>query len=190
MGESIESVLVADDDELLLSAFRSYLRGRGIAVHTATNRAEALTLARRHQPQVAFVDLQLGFDSGLDLVRDLQETLPKTRVFLITGYGSVRSAVDAMRLGAVDVLTKPFHVSEVLKQLDPSWQAEVPGRVETPSAEQALWEHVHRVLQDCGGNKSEASRRLKKPRSWLRRFLSKPAPSSRRRIEHDQDAQV
>lgn len=190
MGDLIESVLVADDDELLLSAFRSYLRGRSITVHTATNRAEALTLARRHQPQVAFVDLQLGFDSGLDLVRDLQETLPKMRVFLITGYGSVRSAVDAMRLGAVDVLTKPFHVSEVLKQLDPSWQPDNPVRVETPSAEQALWEHVHRVLQDCGGNKSEASRRLKKPRSWLRRFLSKPAPSSRRRIEHDQDAQV
>lgn len=179
MGTQINSVLVADDSELILSVFRSSLRRLGIEVHTATNRADALVLAREHKPQVAFVDLQLGFDSGLDLLRDLIELAPTTRMFVITGYGTVRSAVEAMRLGVVDVLTKPFHVAEVLRKLDPAYCPEESARIETPSAEQALWEHVNRVLADCGGNKSEASRRLKKSRSWLRRFLAKPAPGSR-----------
>ncbi len=181
MGVQIESVLVVDDDELTLSAFRSYLPRKGIQVHTATSRAAALALARAHHPQVAFVDLQLGFDNGLDLLGELTRELPNMRAILMTGYGSVRSAVAAMRLGAVDVLTKPFTVAEVVKQLDPDWRPERDARIETPTAEQALWEHVQRVLADCGGNKSEAARRLKKPRSWLRRFLAKAPPKPRER---------
>ena len=176
MREPIESVLIADDDELTLSAFRTFLPRRGIRAHTATNRAAALALAREHRPQVAFVDLQLGHENGLDLLRDLKSEVPQTRSFLMTGYSSVRSTVEAMRLGAVNVLTKPLYATEVMKYLDPAWQPDPIASVETPSAEQALWEHVHRVLYDCGGNKSEAARRLKKPRSWLRRFLARPAP--------------
>src|SRR5689334_5593712 len=133
MGVQIESVLVVDDDELTLSAFRTSLPRRGIAVHTASSRAAALALARTHHPQVAFVDLQLGFDNGLDLLGELTRELPKMRTFLMTGYGSVRTAVTAMRLGAVDVLTKPFTVDELVKQLDPEYEPAAGERVKTPT---------------------------------------------------------
>lgn len=184
MGESdgrgngeIRSMLVVDDDELLLRSFGIRLRQLQIAPYTTTNRATALRLARTHGPEVALVDLQLGADDGLTLLRELRDLRPEMAVILMTGYGSVALAVEAMRLGAADVLEKPFTFEELVYRLAPS-RAPLLPELRTPSADRALWEHVHRVLHDCGGNKSEAARRLQKPRSWLKRQLQRRAPKT------------
>ncbi|MDB4955786.1 MAG: hypothetical protein JWO36_3355 [Myxococcales bacterium] len=178
MGEQIRSVLVADDDELLLRSFQRLSPSTGIIAHTATNRESALCLAREHRPQLAIVDLQLGADNGLDLLRDLRVVNPTMLLVLLTGYSSVQTAVAAMRLGAFDVVPKPCSLKEIMQRLGGNSQGSAPVPLETPSLERAVWEHVHRVLADCGGNKSEAARRLNKPRSWLRRALSRRAPKN------------
>lgn len=176
MGEEIRCVLVADDDEALLKSFESSLPRKGITAYTATSREAALELARVHKPQAALVDLHLGFDNGLDLLRDLVSEDPTMRVIVLSGYASVRATVDAMRLGAADVLSKPCTMAEIFDSIS---GARASGELsDTPSAERVLWEHVHRVLADCGGNKSEASRRLRKPRTWLRRFLARRPPEN------------
>lgn len=175
MREHIRSVLVVDDDEALLAAFSGALVRHKFEAYTATEHCNALVLARKHRPEAAFIDLQLGTDNGLELLRDLLHFDPKIRAFLITGYGSVSAATQAMRIGAIDVLTKPCTTDELITCLAPEWKPAMRA-VHTPSAERALWEHVQRVLRDCDGNKSEAARRLKKPRSWINRLLSRPAP--------------
>ncbi|MFT3697713.1 MAG: response regulator [Kofleriaceae bacterium] len=171
----IQKVLVVDDDAVLLRAFRLAL-GQMIAESTlvATCCADALLLARQHRPQLAIVDLQLGLESGLDLLRELREQHPKMTIVIMSAYGSVDVAVRAIKFGANDFLEKPVTPREIMMRLRTNT---IETRVETPSADRALWEHVHRVLGDCEGNKSEAARRLRRPRSWLRRFLSRTAPN-------------
>jgi two-component system response regulator RegA len=175
MRDQVRSILFAEDDELLLQTLRQMSR-LGVEVHTATNSADARALARAHRPQVVFADLQLGNDDGLSLLGELRAEFPEMRLYLMSGYGSISSAVAAMRLGVIDVLTKPFSLAELIALLDPQWRPHERHALETPSVERTVWEHVHRVLRDCNGNKSEAARRLKKPRSWIRRFLAKTAP--------------
>lgn len=176
MGEPIRSLLVADDDAVLLKAFSSSLSRLGISPYTAPDRAGAMRLARKHRPDAAIVDLQLGCDNGLELLRDLKAEHAALRVVLLSGHASLPVAVDAMKLGAFHVLQKPCTLRQILRHLDSSDPAESTRVVDTLSAERALWEHMHQVLAECGGNKSEAARRLKKPRSWLHRQLSRPAP--------------
>lgn len=174
VARAVRSVLVADDDELLLVTLARSLRGRGIEVHAATNRAAASQLARVHRPDAALVDLQLGRDNGLDLLRDLREFDPNIQLIVITGHSTPSNTVAALRAGALDLVPKPFSVTEILQRVRA--EAAGPVEIETPSLDRVVYEHVHRVLAACGGNQSEAARRLQKPRSWLRRFLKRPAP--------------
>jgi two-component system response regulator RegA len=170
---SIRSILVADDDELLLAGFRRGLPPRGIEVYTATSRDEALRLARTQHVDAALVDLQLGHDNGLDLMRDLRKLHPHMQLIMITGHHTTSNTVQAMRAGAFDVITKPFTIGEILHHI----HAEGTGVDLAPlSLDLVIYEHVRKVLEDCDGNQSEAARRLKKPRSWLRRFLKRAAP--------------
>jgi two-component system, response regulator RegA len=173
---SIGSLLVVDDDERILFAFRRALPQWGIVPYVANGRAEALGIAREHHPDAGLVDLQLGTDSGLDLLRQLRSEDPRMVVVMITGYSSISSTVEAMRLGAHDVVPKPASFVEIIRRFEASPTTVATHEIFTPSADRALWEHVTRVLADCGGNKSEAARRLRKPRSWLHRFLARKAP--------------
>jgi len=177
MGErqAIQRVLVADDDIVLLRTLGLALRRTGnVTTVTATTRKTAMELARQHRPQLAIVDLQLGDDSGLDLVRDLRSEVPDIVLVMVTAYGSMEVAVRAIKAGANEVMGKPVTAREILARIN-GGVADL--MIETPSADRALWEHVHRVLADCSGNKSEAARRLRRPRSWLRRFLARVAPT-------------
>jgi two-component system, response regulator RegA len=166
------SVLVVDDDEhLRTSLVRSLVRKR--AAYAAAGSDEALDLAREHEPELCVVDLQLGAESGVDLVRGLRALLPSTRILVMTGFGSIESTVAVMRAGADDVIAKPFTPSELLRRAGGG-----PAAIDfdTPTAERAVWEHVQRVLAACGGNKSLAARRLDLHRSTLRRILSRGCP--------------
>lgn len=168
----VRTVLVVDDDERLLAAYARSLE-RTYAVFLAQTSAAALDLARCHRPDVVIVDLQLGSESGIDLVRAMKAMNPAMFAVIISGYASVEIAVAAMRAGADDVLPKPCTSKEILQRVTGDRSTEA---IETPTLARAQWEHVQRVLADCGGNVSMAARRLGMYRSTLQRWLRRHAP--------------
>jgi two-component system response regulator RegA len=172
-------VLLVDDDARLRDQLARALRSRGYAVNTAGNFDEGMAAARESSPEYAVVDLRMPGPSGLELVRGLKELDPETRIVVLTGYGSIATTIDAMRLGAVYYLQKPADADDVIaafaKADAPPLEA-IPESGETPSLERVKWEHVSRVLADCGGNVSEAARRLKLHRRSLQRMLLKFPP--------------
>lgn len=185
------TVLVVDDDETFRERLARALTRRGYVVVTADGPEAALTCARRESPERAIVDLRMPGGSGLDLVSALREIDPGTRILVLTGYGSIPTAVEAMRRGACDYLQKPADADEILAAFEgaeregasPGTDAAAAGlpassapSVGTPSLARVEWEHMQRVLRDCGGNISEAARRLGMHRRSLQRKLWKNPP--------------
>jgi two-component system response regulator RegA len=167
------TVLVVDDDERVLVTYDRY-RARGRNVLTASNSDAACEVARNAKPDLAVVDLQLGKECGIDLIRKLKELSPSTIVVMLSGYASVESTVQAMRAGAEDVLIKPVSLTEIMRRLE--HEGDPLDAIETPTLERAQWEHVQRVLADCDGNITHAARRLGVERSTLQRWLRKQTP--------------
>jgi two-component system response regulator RegA len=165
-----------EDDDVLRSRLGRAFRERGFEVREAGGLAEAVTEARRDSPEYALVDLRLQDGSGLEVVDALMAQDPTTRVVVLTGYGSIATALDAVRRGAVHYLTKPADLEEILAAFagTPSG-ADAPPRAEetTPTLARVEWEHINRVLADCGGNVSQAARILGLHRRSLQRKLAK-----------------
>ena len=186
--EDRPSVLLVDDDEPFRERLARALRDRGYEVRTADGYDAALQLARADSPEYAVVDLRMPGRSGLEVVRDLAALDPSTRIVILTGYGSIATAVDAVRLGAVQYLPKPTDADDLvaafqraaLPPLAPLAPLAPPATATTgysaPSLARAEWEHIQRVLRDCRGNISEAARRLGLPRRSLQRKLGKNPP--------------
>jgi two-component system, response regulator RegA len=175
--DSAPTLLVVEDDPHLRQRLLRAFADRGFSVHGAASVPEALRLAE-DAPEYAVVDLRIGDGSGLEVVRALVAKDPATRIVMLTGYGSIATAVEAMRLGAVHYLTKPADADEILNALrrgETSSSPAVPG--ETLSLARAEWEHINRVLVDVAGNISEAARRLGLHRRSLQRKLSKYPPT-------------
>jgi two-component system response regulator RegA len=171
-------MLVVDDDAALRERMARAFADRGLDVRTAADGSKALELAREDSPELAVVDLKMpGPLSGLDVVRELKAIDATTRVLVLTGYGSIATAVEAMRLGAVNYVPKPADADEVLEAFDKPKGAPQGDEPLAPSLARAEWEHINRVLSDCGGNISEAARRLALHRRTLQRKLNKYPPS-------------
>jgi two-component system response regulator RegA len=178
------SLLLVDDDAFLRERLGRAVAARGLQVRTAGSAEEALALAREDAPELAVVDLKLPGQTGLELLRELKAHHAATRVWLLTGYGSIATAVSATRMGAEGYLAKPVDADELLGALfaDTSGESRggetgsAAGDFETPSLARVEWEHIHRVLTDCEGNVSEAARRLGVHRRSLQRKLSKYPP--------------
>jgi two-component system response regulator RegA len=172
MQDSRSLLIVEDDDVLRERLGRAFTR-RGLEVREARTAADAEASARADPPELALVDLRIGNDSGLRLIPALRALDPGTRIVVLTGYGSVATAVQALRLGAVHYLTKPADADEILAAFDqtPSDGAE-PDLIPM-SLDQVEWEHINRVLLECGGNVSEAARLLRVHRRTLQRKLAK-----------------
>ena len=179
--DATRSILLVDDDTVFRDRLARAFRDRGLEVRTAANVDEAMVLAGDESPELAVVDLRMPGRSGLDAVRELKGVDPTTQVLVLTGYGSISTTVDAMRLGATGYLPKPADADEILDAFrrgengESESAAEGPGH-EAPSLARAEWEHIHRVLSDCSGNISEAARRLGIHRRSLQRKLQKLAP--------------
>lgn len=166
-------VLLVDDDEAYLRAFERAWSGRGVLA-TASSKAEALELAVQFTPELAIVDLYLGEESGLDVVRELKARLPDLRVILVSSYITIDLTMVAIRTGADDVVTKPITPDEIMARLEAKPSTALPA--ERPSLARVEWDYIQRVLHDAGGNVSEAARRLGIFRSSLQRRLRKHAP--------------
>jgi two-component system response regulator RegA len=173
------SILVVDDDEVFRTRLARALEDRGLAVTVAGDHAAAMAEAREESPELAIVDLKMPGRSGLEVVRDLRALDAGTRMVVLTGYGSIATAVEAIKLGALHYLPKPADCDEILAALGvAAADGAGPPDLEpaTPTLARAEWEHIHRVLADCAGNISEAARRLGIHRRSLQRKLSKYPP--------------
>jgi two-component system response regulator RegA len=177
-AEPARTLLLVEDDETLRRRLARAFRDRGLLVTEAGSAETAIEAARSDSPELAVVDLRLPGASGLDLVRELLALDPATAVVVLTGYGSIATALEAMRLGARHYLTKPADADQVLAAFDgqPATGGAPPHDV--PSLARVEWEHIQRVLQDCNGNVSLAARLLGLHRRSLQRKLLKH-PTSR-----------
>jgi two-component system response regulator RegA len=179
MADSRPSLLLVDDDATYRERLAKAITLRGYEVHTAADAQAAVALAETDSPEFAVLDLRMPGESGLDLLRRLMAIDPTTRVLMLTGYGSIATAIEAVRLGAVNYLTKPADVDDILAAFNPNTQVgESSSDLETPSLARVEWEHIQRVLNDCEGNLSEAARRLGMHRRSLQRKASRKRPAS------------
>ncbi|MGB5812003.1 MAG: response regulator [Polyangiales bacterium] len=172
----LPSILLVDDDERLRTRMARAFEERGYEVREADGYDAAVAHARDESPELASVDLRMPGKSGLELVQELHRIDPATRIVVLTGYGSIATALEAVRLGATHYLTKPADIDALIAAFDR--QAEPDGNLEevpnqTPSLARVEWEHIQRVLTDCGGNITKASERLGIHRRSLQRKLSK-----------------
>lgn len=168
------SLLLVDDDPVFCRVLSLALGRRGFAVTVAYDAAAALQQARIASPSYMVVDLNLAGDSGLRLIPHLLDIAPATRIVVLTGYASLATAVDAIKLGAINYLAKPADADEVVAAL-----AATAGDATAPISHRPLsvnrleWEHIQRVLRDNDGNISATARQLGMHRRTLQRKLAK-----------------
>lgn len=180
-AETPSRILVVDDDDTFRERLAGSLRRRGHEVVAACSREEAAGAVDDFTADCAVIDLRLAGDSGLVVARDLRDRFAGIRILILTGYGSIATAVDAMRLGAVDYLSKPADTQQIEAALfGGGSEQETPAGDDSrvPSLDRVEWEHLQRVLLDCDGNISEAARRLGIERRTLQRKLQKYPPDS------------
>jgi two-component system response regulator RegA len=172
------SLLVVEDDESFRTRLLRAFRDRGFEAVGAGSYEEAVTAARAETPELALIDLRLPGKTGLDVVRALKDLDSTTIIVVLTGYGSIATAVESVRLGATNYLTKPVDADQILAAFD------TPGGLvnDLPQAQSLArveWEHIQRVLADCDGNISHAARTLGIHRRSLQRKLFKnPVPET------------
>jgi len=170
------SLLLVDDDKVWLQRLATAMDRRGFEVTMAGSIREAVEQARNTQPDYAVIDLRLEDGSGLDVVSALREVRPDGRIIMLTGYGNIATAVAAVKLGAVDYLSKPADADAIEAALL-ARDGENPAPPERPmSADRVRWEHIQRVYELCDRNVSETARRLNMHRRTLQRILAKHSP--------------
>jgi len=181
LREDGRTVLLVDDEESFRVRLARALTERGFEVWQAANVPAAIELieTETESPEYAVVDLKMPGPSGLHLVRRLHAIDPTTRIVVLTGYGSIATALDAVRSGAVHYLTKPTTIDDLLEAFQHDGQPALePPEATIPSLDRVAWEHIERVLADCDGNITQAARLLGLHRRSLQRKLRK-VPSSR-----------
>lgn len=167
-------ILLVDDDETFCLVLNNAIARRGYAVASATNSAEAIKLAQTHKPAYAVVDLRIGEESGLLLVENLVEINPDINIVMLTGYASIATAVQAIKLGAKQYLTKPADADEIIASFNNDSDNEPVAPAEHPLSPKRLeWEHLQKVLLDNDGNVSATARALGMHRRTLQRKLQK-----------------
>ena len=173
-------LLLVDDDPAFGRVLATALGRRGFQVTLAASVAEVRALLPDLRASHAVLDLRLPDGSGLDLLPLLRERLPQARIVVLSGYASIPTAIDAIKLGATYYLAKPVDADAVVRAFDASGLAEPansPPPAVPPSVRRVEWEHIQRVLKDCDGNVSAAARALRMHRRTLQRKLGKHSGS-------------
>jgi two-component system response regulator RegA len=182
-SEPKPSILLVDDDDRLRSRMARAFEARGYEAQQAAGYDRAIEIARQESTELAVVDLRMPGRSGLELVRELHRIDLATKIVVLTGYGSIATALEAVRLGATHYLTKPADVDEIIAAFDRGENRDIAEAssletTATPSLARVEWEHIQRVLTDCDGNITKAAERLGIHRRSLQRKLAK-FPTSR-----------
>ena len=173
-------LLLVDDDPAFGRVLATALGRRGFRVTLAASVAEARALLHGIAVGHAVLDLRLPDGSGLDLIPLLRERNPTVRVVMLSGYASIPTAIDAIKLGAAYSLAKPVDADAVVRAFDAGTgvpPGPPPPPAEPPSVRRVEWEHIQRVLKDCDGNVSAAARALRMHRRTLQRKLGKRSGS-------------
>ena len=169
------TLLLVDDDDVFRRVLARALDRRGYAVSVAAGVDAALLSALVQPPEYAVVDLKMPGASGLVLIEKLIELDPNTRIVMLTGYASIATAVEAIKLGAIHYLAKPCDADQVVAALNKSSDGDsaTPVAGSPLSVDRLEWEHIQRVLGEHQGNVSATARALKMHRRTLQRKLMK-----------------
>ncbi len=171
------TLLLVEDDRTLSQVLTRALDARGFAVTPVHDGASALQSIRAMAPEYAVVDMRLPDMSGLKVVEQLKLADEHTRIVVLTGYGSIATAIDAIKLGATYYLTKPTDADQIVAAFEQQEaQVDVPLADRPLSVDRMEWEHIQRVLSSVDGNISAAARLLTMHRRTLQRKLNKYPP--------------
>jgi two-component system response regulator RegA len=175
----METILLVDDEEFFRDRMeRAFIR-RGYSTYTASSYDEAMVIISEHEPMMAVVDLKMPGKSGLQLIIDGLNVFPQVNIVVLTGYGSISTATEAIKLGAIAYLAKPADVDEIIKAFTDNSSLDLElsqQELSPPSLARVEWEHIQRVLADCDDNISWAAKKLGIHRRTLQRKLYKYAP--------------
>jgi len=171
-----DTLLIVEDDQDFADRLSRVMETRGFDVQIAGTVEDGLSMIQNNAPHYAVVDMRLGEGNGLDVVAHLKSVKPDARAIVLTGYGNLATTVTAVKLGAVDYLSKPADADDIYAALKTQ-----PGRKPAPpknpkSADRVRWEHIQSVYEDCDRNVSMTARRLQMHRRTLQRILAKRAP--------------
>lgn len=168
------NLLLVDDDHVLCEVIDRALEARGYGVRVTHSVRDGVAAAQASAPDCAVIDLRLPDDSGLKLISVLKAVNPAMRIVVLTGHGSIATAVEAVKLGATYYLTKPVEVDEIVAALDrEEGDASAPIEAKPMSVDRLEWEHIQRVLQQNNDNVSATARALSMHRRTLQRKLRK-----------------
>ena len=169
-------LLIVDDDKAFLQRLARAMEKRGYITETAESVAEARAKVETANPAFAVVDMRLEDGNGLDVIEILRHRRPEARAIILTGYGNIATAVTAVKLGAIDYLSKPADADEIHAALTQQKDERAAPPENPMSADRVRWEHIQRVYELCDRNVSETARRLNMHRRTLQRILAKRAP--------------
>ncbi|MEI6098547.1 MAG: ActR/PrrA/RegA family redox response regulator transcription factor [Alphaproteobacteria bacterium] len=170
------TLLLVDDDEAFVKRLAKAMEKRGFQPETADSVAAGCAVAAVRPPAFAVVDLRLADGNGLQVVEALYAQRPDCRVVVLTGYGAIATAVAAVKIGAIDYLSKPADADDITNALLAQSEVNVPPPDSLMSADRVRWEHIQRVYEMCDRNVSETARRLSMHRRTLQRILAKRSP--------------
>ncbi len=170
-------LLLVDDDKTFCKVLKASLERRDFQVFAAHDLETGLLLAEKHVPEYAVIDLRIGLDSGLELVKKLMSLDTNTACVMLTGFASIATAVESIKLGAIHYLTKPANADEIVQALTRKEGDTAVAISKKPlSAKRMEWEHLQKIMLHYDGNISVAARALNMHRRSLqRKLLKKPA---------------
>ena len=173
-NEDAASLLLVDDDVTFCQVLKRALEKRGFCISVAHSVEEAIPIAEKNPPEFAIVDLKMGGAPGLALVKILHQLDPNTRIVMLTGYASIATAVEAIKLGATQYLAKPANADEIVAAFGHVANGDAPINPRPTQIENLEWEHIQRVLHEHDDNISATARALNMHRRTLQRKLAKP----------------
>lgn len=173
----IKKLLLVEDDTIFANTVMRRLTKHGFSCFHVESNSEALLSCHRHEPDYILLDMKLARETTLGIITPLRTIRPQSRIILLTGFASIATAVDAIKLGADDYLSKPIDTQTLLAALNESNASSITLNTEfdgeTLSAEQAQWQHIQQVLKANKGNVSATARQLSMHRRTLQRKLQK-----------------
>ncbi len=178
--EDLPLALIVDDDEIFRNRLCRALTERRWEAEAVPDCESAMQFARDRSPDLVLLDLRMPGRGGLDAIQELRAIDSSIAIIVLTGYGSIPTAISAVKKGADHYLSKPADADQILAVYDalrsaPNETMEVPDTV--PTLARVEWEHMQRVIEDCAGNISQAARLLGIHRRSLQRKLSKYPPA-------------